>query len=94
MVNQGSCPRGGFFGGSWAKLASYRTANDGSIACLSRTGTVCVPVCVGEDQKVASKVSMSTKVSSPDWSEDPVGLSEKQPREAVDHARRVRWRPR
>lgn len=32
-----------------------------------------MPGRVGEDQKVASKVSMSTKVSSPGW------LSEKQP---------------
>ena len=32
-----------------------------------------------DDQKVARKVSMSTNVSSPAWSEDPVWLSEKQP---------------
>jgi len=37
---------------------------------------------------------MSTKVSSPAWSEDPVGVSEKQPREVVDQPLHVRWRPR
>ncbi len=29
--------------------------------------TVSVPACIGDDQNVASKVSTSTKVSSPAW---------------------------
>ena len=55
----------------------YRGTNYGSIRRLSRT--VSLPACVGDHQKVARKVSMSTKVSMPAWSQDPVGLSEKQP---------------
>jgi hypothetical protein len=65
------------FGGSAGRLATCQAANHGSIARHART--VPVPACVGDDQKVAKKVSMPAKVGTPAWSQDPVGLPERQP---------------